>query len=43
MIESLLRLFRSFEKEQVKELGVLFEFKPQTHVSNKFCKEVLVV
>jgi hypothetical protein len=42
-IGSLLRLFRSLENEQVRELGVLFEFEPQTHSSNKFCKEVPIV
>jgi hypothetical protein len=40
---SLLRLFPNLEKEPVKELGVLFEFEPKTHSSNKFCKEVPIV
>jgi hypothetical protein len=38
MIRSLLRLFPNLEKEPVRELRVLFEFKPQ----NTFFQQILM-
>jgi len=42
-IGSLVQLFRSLEKEPIRESWVLFELNPKMHSSNKSCKEVLVV